>query len=69
MEETITKPTIDFARVEEHQLPIHKRLLNWRDCYIVRSGASAVVALDRYCRFQAHIRAGFTEQQAIELVK
>jgi len=32
------KPAIDFARVEEHQLPIHKRLLNWRDCYIVRSG-------------------------------
>lgn len=30
---------------------------------------NAVMALDRFNRYQAHVRAGFTEQQAIELVK
>lgn len=30
---------------------------------------NAVLALDRLNRFQAHVKAGFTEQQALELVK
>ena len=30
---------------------------------------NAVLALDRYHRFQAHIKVGFTEQQALELCK
>ena len=30
---------------------------------------NAVLALDRFYRFQAHVKVGFTEQQALELVK
>lgn len=30
------KPTPDFARVEEHQLPIHERLRNWARWVVVR---------------------------------
>jgi len=30
---------------------------------------NAVLALDRFHRFQAHVKAGFTEAQALELVK
>lgn len=30
---------------------------------------NAVLALDRFYRFQAHVKVGFTEKQALELVK
>ena len=30
---------------------------------------NAVLALDRLYRFQAHVKVGFTEKQALELVK
>ncbi len=30
---------------------------------------NAILSLDRFYRFQAHVKAGFTEAQALELVK
>ena len=36
----MTKPTIDFNRIEPHQAAIHERLVNWSDCYRVRYGGT-----------------------------
>lgn len=42
------KPTIDFARVEEHQLPIHDRLRNWARWVVVRPQSRVHVMFKNY---------------------
>ena len=48
----MSKHNIDFARVEDHQLPIHERLCNWGSWVTPRPG-SAVSPMFRQYRSHA----------------
>jgi hypothetical protein len=50
------KPTIDFNRVEPHQLAIHERLVNWANWVSVRPH-SRVQPMFRYYRPAQHWEA------------
>ena len=70
----MTKPTIDFNRIEPHQAAIHERLVNWANWVAVRPH-SRVQPMFRYYRPAQHWEAkefrapcDLTDAQAIEKV-
>ena len=70
----MTKPTIDFHRIEPHQAAIHERLVNWANWVAVRPH-SRVQPMFRYYRPAQHWEAkefrtpcDLIDAQAIEKV-